>query len=73
MQLIKLNFLVQRRELKWLVLNNLRRLFHSSRVKLPLVNKSAIDVTDLNLGDQTNLVKLIGMVNEVLQSPNPRD
>ena len=41
-QLVKLKFLVQQVELKWLILNKLRRLFHSSRVQLPLVKMSAI-------------------------------
>ena len=40
-QLTKLKFLVQQLELKWLMLHNWRRLFHSSRVKLPLVKMSA--------------------------------
>ena len=40
-QLIKLEFLAQQVELKWLMLNKWRRLFHSSRVKLPLVKMSA--------------------------------
>ena len=40
-QLIMLKFLVQQVELKWLILNKWRRLFHSSRVKFPLVNMSA--------------------------------
>ena len=39
-QLIKLKFLAQQRELTWLMLNKWRRLFHSSRVKLPLVKMS---------------------------------
>ena len=41
-QLVKLKFLAQQRELKWLMLNKRRRLFHSSRVKFPYVNISAI-------------------------------
>ena len=40
-QLVKLKFWAQQRELKWLRLNKWRRLFHSSRVKLLLVNMSA--------------------------------
>ena len=40
-QRIKLELLAQQVELKWLMLNEWRRLFHSSRVKLPLVNMSA--------------------------------
>ena len=40
-QLIKLEFLAQQVELKLLMLNKWRRLFHSSRVKLPLVAMSA--------------------------------
>ena len=40
-QLIKLEFLAKQVELKWLMLNNWRRLFHSSRVNLPLVKMSA--------------------------------
>ena len=40
-QLFKLKFLVQQVELKWLMLNTRRRMFHSSRVKFPLVNMSA--------------------------------
>ena len=39
--LIKLEFLAQQVKLKWLMLNRWRRLFHSSRVKLPSVNMSA--------------------------------
>ena len=42
MHLSKLRFLAQQRELKWLMLNKQRRLFHSSGVKCPLVNMSAI-------------------------------
>ena len=38
-QLIKLKFLVQ--QVEWLILNKWRRLFHSPRVKFPLVNMSA--------------------------------
>ena len=34
-QLVKLKFWAQQVELKWLMLNRWRRLFHSSRVKLP--------------------------------------
>ena len=34
-QLIKLEFLAQQVELKWLMLNRWRRLFHSSSVKFP--------------------------------------
>ena len=41
-KLIKLKFLAQQRELKWLMLNKWRRLFHSSRVKFPFVKMSAI-------------------------------
>ena len=41
MQLSKPILLAQQRDLKWLMLNK-RRLFHSSRVKCPLVNMSAI-------------------------------
>ena len=49
MQLIKLKLLVQRRELKWLILNKRRRLFHSSRVKLPLVRMVfGVNVTNLD-------------------------
>ena len=40
-QLIKLEFLAQQVELKGLMLSKWRRLFHSSRVKLPLVKMSA--------------------------------
>ena len=40
-QLIELKFLVQQVELKWLILNTWIRLFHSSRLKFPLVNMSA--------------------------------
>ena len=40
-QLIKLKFLVQQVELKWLILNRWWRLFHSSRVKFPSVKMSA--------------------------------
>ena len=40
-QLLKLKFLVQQVELKWLVLNKGRRSFHSSRAKFPLVKMSA--------------------------------
>ena len=40
-QLIKPEFLAQQVELTWLMLNKWRRLFHSSRVKLPLVKMSA--------------------------------
>ena len=40
-QLIKLEFLAQQVELKWLTLNKWSRLFHSSRVKLPSVKMSA--------------------------------
>ena len=40
-QLIKLGFLAQQAELKWLMLNKWRRLFHSSRVKLPLLKMFA--------------------------------
>ena len=40
-QLVKLKCWTQQRELKWLILNKWTRLFHSSRVKLPLVNMSA--------------------------------
>ena len=40
-QLIKLEFWAQQVELKWLMLNKWRRLFHSSRVKLPSVKMSA--------------------------------
>ena len=40
-QLIKLEFLAQQVQLKWLMLNKWRRLFHSSRVKLPSVKMSA--------------------------------
>ena len=36
MQLIKLKFLAQQRELKWLMLNKQRKLFHSSREKLTI-------------------------------------
>ena len=39
-QLVTLKFLVQQVELKWLILKKWRRLFHSSRVKFPLVNMS---------------------------------
>ena len=35
MQLSKLRFLAQQRELKWLMLNKQRRLFQSARVKCP--------------------------------------
>ena len=57
-QQIKLKFLVQRRELKWLILNNWRRLFHWSRVKFPLVRMSAswclesINVTNFDFGSK---------------------
>ena len=40
-QLIKLKFLAQQVELKWMILNKWRRLFHSSGVKFPFVNMSA--------------------------------
>ena len=40
-QLIKLEFFTQQAELKWLMLDKWRRLFHSSRVKLPSVKMSA--------------------------------
>ena len=40
-QLIKLKFLVHQVELKWLILNNERRLFYSSRVEFPLIKMSA--------------------------------
>ena len=40
-QLVKLNFWKQQNKLKWLMLNRWGRLFHSSRVKFPLVNMSA--------------------------------
>ena len=40
-QLIKLEFSAQQVELKWQMLNKWRRLFHSSRVKLPFVQMSA--------------------------------
>ena len=40
-QLINLDFLAQQMELTWLLVNKWRRLFHSSRVKLPLVKMSA--------------------------------
>ena len=36
-----LEFLAQQAELKWLMLKDCRRLFHSSRVKLPLVKMSS--------------------------------
>ena len=39
-QLIKLEFLAQQVELKWLMLNKWRRLFHSSRVKWHFVKMS---------------------------------
>ena len=39
-QLIKLEHLARQGELKWLMLNKWRRLLHSSRVNLPLVNMS---------------------------------
>ena len=41
-QLVNLEFLAQQVELKWLMLNKQRRLFHSSRVKFPSVKMSAI-------------------------------
>ena len=40
-QLVKLKFWAQQRELKWLMLDRKRRLFHSSRVKFHFVNMSA--------------------------------
>ena len=40
-QLVKLKFWEQQTEMMWLMLNRWRRLFHSSRVKFPLVNMSA--------------------------------
>ena len=39
-QLAELKFWEQQTELKWLILHKWRRLFHSSRVKLPFVNMS---------------------------------
>ena len=60
-ELIKLRFLAQQRELKWLMLNKQRRLFHSSRVKCLLVRMSAIwclvKVPFLFLGVQIDSVK----------------
>ena len=38
---VKLKFWAQQKEMKWLMLNNWRRLFHSSRVKLSLYKMSA--------------------------------
>ena len=43
-QLIKLEFLAKQVDLKWLMLNKRRRLFHSSRVKLPLAKCLRVDV-----------------------------
>ena len=41
-QQVKLKFWAQQRELKWMMLNRWRRFLHSSRVKVPFVNKSEI-------------------------------
>ena len=62
MQLIKLKFLAQQRELKWLMLNKQRRLFHSSRVKCPFVKNVCelvfvVNVPCLNLGVQIDSVR----------------
>ena len=43
-ELIKRKSLVQQVELKWLILNKVRRLFHSSRVKFPLLKCLRVDV-----------------------------
>ena len=62
MHQFKLKFLVQRRELKWLILNKLRRLFHSSRGTITFGQDVCdlvfgVDVTDLDFGVQINPVK----------------
>ena len=49
-------------ELKWLMLNNHKRWFHSSRVKFPLVNMSAnwvfgVNIFDLAYGVQINSIE----------------
>ena len=40
-KLVKLKFWSQQVELKWMMVNKLRKMFHSSHVKLPLVNMTA--------------------------------
>ena len=54
-QLIKLEFLAQQAEGKWLKMNKWRIFFHSSRVKFPLVSMSAS--WNLNFGIKIFLVK----------------
>ena len=61
-QLIKLTFLVQEVELKWLISNNWRRLFHLSRVKFPFTQHVCelvlgVNVFDLDLGVQIDSIK----------------
>ena len=57
-QLKKPKFSVQQVELKWLILNKWRSLFHSSRVKFPLLStclRVGVKLTDLNLGSKSIL------------------
>ena len=59
-QLKKPKFSVQQVELKWLILNKWRSLFHSSRVKFPLLStclRVGVKLTDLNFGVQIDPVK----------------
>ena len=61
-QLVKLKFWAQHRELKRLMLHKRRRLFHSSRVGLPLVKNVCeimfgVDILALDLGVEIKSVK----------------
>ena len=58
-RLVKLEFLAQQEELKTLMLDNWRRLFHSSRVKLPLVKMSARWCVVSNVSSLNFSIKII--------------
>ena len=56
-QLVKLEFLAQQVELKWLMLNKWRRCFHSSRIKISFCEHVCklifrVDVSNMNFGVQ---------------------